>query len=158
MATKVIMNDDAFLKKGFLISTDKTLLDMNLIHHFLDQLSYWGKGISLETVQTSVQNSLCFGVYQHQKQVGFARVITDQATFAYLCDVFILPDYRKIGLSKWLIQTVRNYPNLINLRRFVLATADAHKLYGQFGFNPLKNHERWMEIFQPYPQNPEEFA
>lgn len=158
MTTKVIMNDDAFLKKGFLISTDKTLLDVVLIHHFLDQLSYWGKGICLETVKTSIENSLCFGVYQHKKQVGFARVITDQATFAYLCDVFILPDYRKAGLSKWLIQTIRGYPSLQNLRRFTLATADAHQLYEQFGFNRLKNYDRWMEIFQPYQQKLEEPA
>lgn len=157
MATKVIMNDDAFLKKGFLISTDKTLLDVHIIHHFLDQLSYWGKGISLETVQTSIQNSLCFGVYQHQTQVGFARVITDEATFAYLCDVFILPGYRKAGLSKWLIQTIRNHPALQKLRRLVLATADAHALYAQFGFTLMKNQDRWMEIFQPY-QQPEELA
>ena len=158
MATKVIMNDDAFFKKGFLISTDKALLDIALVHHFLDKLSYWGKGISLKTVQISIQNSLCFGVYQHQKQVGFARVITDEATFAYLCDVFILPEFRKAGLSKWLVQTVRNHSTLKNLRRFVLATADAHQLYGQFGFSPLKNHDRWMEIFQPQQQKPEEFA
>ncbi|RYE36182.1 MAG: N-acetyltransferase [Sphingobacteriaceae bacterium] len=154
MAIKVIMNGDAFLKKGFLISTDKTLLDINLIHHFLDQLSYWGKGISLETVKTSIQNSMCFGVYLHQKQVGFARVITDEATFAYVCDVFILPDYRKAGLSKWLIQTVRNYPGLKNLRRLVLATADAQGLYQQFGFTQIKNHDRWMEIFQPRMEEP----
>jgi N-acetylglutamate synthase-like GNAT family acetyltransferase len=158
MGTKVIMNDDAFLKKGFLISTDKTLLDVVLIHHFLDQLSYWGKGISLKTVETSIQNSLCFGLYQHKKQVGFARVITDQATFAYLCDVFVLPENRKSGLSKWLIQTVRNHPTLKNLRRFTLATADAHQLYEQFGFSTLKNHNLWMEIFQPYQQKLEEFA
>lgn len=158
MATKVIMNDDAFLKKGFLISTDKALLNIPLIHHFLDQISYWGKGISLKTVETSVQNSFCFGVYQQQKQVGFARVITDEATFAYLCDVFILPDFRKIGLSKWLIQTIRNHPNLVKLRRFVLATADAHNLYENFGFSLLKNGNRWMEIFQPYIQKTEEPA
>ncbi|RYE19106.1 MAG: N-acetyltransferase, partial [Sphingobacteriaceae bacterium] len=129
MATKVIMNDDAFIKKGFLISTDKSLLDVDVIHHFLDNLSYWGKGVSRNSVATSIQNSLCFGIYQHQKQVGFARVITDLATFAYLCDVFILPEYRKSGLSKWLLQTIRNHPNLQNLRRWILATADAHGLY-----------------------------
>lgn len=155
MTTKVIMNDDAFLKKGFLISTDKTLLDVHTIHHFLDQFSYWGKGISLKTVQTSIQNSICFGVYNQQKQVGFARIITDKATFAYLCDVFILPDYRKTGLSKWLIQTIRNHPNLENLRRLVLATADAHGLYEQFGFRRMKNADRWMEIFRPYQQSEE---
>lgn len=155
MATKVIMNDDAFFKKGFLISTDKTLLDLQMIHHFLSQISYWGKGISFDTVQTSIQNSLCFGIYQQQKQVGFARVITDEATFAYLCDVFILPDYRKIGLSKWLVQTIRNHVNLKNLRRLVLATADAHGLYEQFGFKQMKNPDRWMEIFRPYQQSEE---
>jgi len=158
MSIKVIMNDDAFFKKGFLISTDKTLLDITCIHHFLDQLSYWGKGISMQTVQTSIKNSLCFGVYHQQKQVGFARVITDHATFAYLCDVFILPAYRKSGLSKWLIQTIRNYPNLQSLRRWTLATADAHGLYEQFGFMRMKNQDRWMEIFQPKQQNPEETA
>jgi len=156
MSIKVIMNDDAFFKKGFLISTDTALLDVTLIHHFLDQLSYWGKGISLQTVQTSIQNSLCFGVYQHQKQVGFARLVTDKATFAYLCDVFILPDFRKSGLSKWLLQTIRHHPDLQNLRRWTLATADAHGLYEQFGFMRMKNHDRWMEIFQPQLQNPEE--
>ncbi len=158
MSIKVIMNDDAFLKKGFLISTDTALLDVTLIHHFLDQLSYWGKGISMQTVQTSIKNSLCFGVYHQQKQVGFARVITDHATFAYLCDVFILPAYRKSGLSKWLMQTIRNYPNLQSLRRWTLATADAHGLYEQFGFMRMKNQDRWMEIFQPKQQNPEETA
>lgn len=152
MGTKVIMNDDAFLKKGFLVSTDNSMLDINMIHHFLGQLSYWGKNISLQTVKTSIENSLCFGVYQQQKQVGFARVITDFATFAYLCDVFILPDYRKKGLSKWLIQNIRNHPNLQKLRRLVLATADAHGLYEQFGFSRMKNQDRWMEIFQPQQQ------
>jgi len=154
MAVKVIMNDDAFFKKGFLISTDKTLLDAPVIHHFLDKLSYWGKGISMDTLQTSIQNSMCFGVYYQQKQVGFARVITDEATFAYVCDVFILPDHRKAGLSKWLVQTIRNHPKLKNLRRLVLATADAQGLYEQFGFSPIKNHDRWMEIFQPRKQEP----
>ncbi len=156
MSIKVIMNDDAFFKKGFLISTDTALLNITLIHHFLDQLSYWGKGISLQTVQTSIQNSLCFGVYQHQKQVGFARLVTDKATFAYLCDVFILPDFRKSGLSKWLLQTIRHHPDLQNLRRWTLATADAHGLYEQFGFMRMKNQDRWMEIFQPQLQNSEE--
>ncbi len=150
------MNDDAFLKKGFLISTNKALLEVNTIHHFLDKISYWGKGISISTVKISIQNSMCFGIYQAQKQVGFARVVTDLATFAYLCDVFILPDYRKSGLSKWLIQTIRNHPELKNLRRLVLATADAHGLYEQFGFTQMKNQDRWMEIFQPKTQTQEE--
>ncbi len=141
-----------------MISTDKSLLDIDVIHGFLDNLSYWGKGVSRNLVATSIQNSLCFGVYQYQKQVGFARVITDLATFAHLCDVFVLPDYRKSGLSKWLLQTIRSYPDLQNLRRWTLATADAHGLYGQFGFTKLRNHDGWMEIFQPNQQNEEEPA
>ena len=158
MASKVIMNDDAFFNKGFLISTDKNLLDISLIHHFLDHLSYWGNGISMQTVETSIQNSLCFGIYKQGKQVGFARVITDFATFAYLCDVFVLPDYRKNGLSKWLLQTITAHPQLQNLRRFILATADAQALYKQFGFSVLKKAERWMEIFTPRPLKMEDNA
>lgn len=158
MASKVIMNDDSFLKKGFRISTDKALLDLPMIHHFLNEISYWGKGISFDLVNTSVQNSLCFGVYHQNKQIGFARVITDQATFAYLSDVFILPDYRKMGLSKWLIQIICDHSYLKNVRRFVLATADAHGLYKQFGFVEMKSQNRWMEIFQPYLQQQEELV
>ncbi|HEY4323380.1 MAG TPA: GNAT family N-acetyltransferase [Mucilaginibacter sp.] len=146
----VVMNDDFFLKKGFLISTDQSLLDMEMIYKYLDQDSYWAKDISSERVKRSIENSLCFGVYQHDQQIGLARVITDKATFAYLCDVFILPAFRGVGLSKWLMQSIITYPELEGLRRWSLATSDAHGLYSQFGFTPISKPENWMEIFKPY--------
>jgi GNAT superfamily N-acetyltransferase len=147
---KIFMNDQAFLDKGFLISTDKTLLDLDVIYNYLDNESYWAKGIAVEKLKTAIEHSVCFGVYHHKQQIGFARVITDQATFAYIADVFILSQFRKLGLSKWLVQTIRNYPVLQGLRRWSLATADAHRLYGQFGFVGLSKPENWMEIFTPY--------
>ena len=99
----------------------------------------------------AIDNSMCFGVYHDKKQIGFARLITDNATFAYLADVFILDAYRGRGLSKWLMQTIMGYPEVQGLRRWVLATADAHGLYKQFGFGPLAKPDRWMDIFTPYP-------
>ena len=111
--------------------------------------SYWAENIPLEVVQRSIDGSLCFGVYQNDKQIGLARVITDEATFAYLCDVFINEVYRGRGLSKWLMETILSYPGLQGLRRFMLATKDAHGLYEQFGFVPLTLPERWMHIHQP---------
>jgi len=148
---KIIMNDQTFLGKGFLISTDKNLLDFNIIYNYLNNDSYWAKGITVEKLKTAIEHSICFGVYHQKVQVGFARVITDQATFAYIADVFILPDFRKQGLSKWLIQTIRTYPLLRGgIRRWVLATADAHGLYSQFGFTTIASPDRWMEIFTPY--------
>jgi N-acetylglutamate synthase-like GNAT family acetyltransferase len=150
MTTKVFMNDDAFIKKGFYISTDKTLLDFDAIYNYLDNDSYWAKGIPVEKLKKSIENSLCFGVYQDKKQAGFARIITDKATFAYLCDVFILPDFRGVGLSKWLVQTITGHTDLQGLRRWSLATLDAHGLYKQFGFTPITHADRWMEIFTPY--------
>jgi N-acetylglutamate synthase-like GNAT family acetyltransferase len=146
----VFMNDDFFLKKGFLISTDQSLLDMDMIYKYLSQDSYWAKGIQSERVKRAIENSLCFGVYQHNKQIGLARIITDKATFAYLCDVFILPEFRGNGLSKWLMQSIVAYPDLQGLRRWSLATADAHGLYSQFGFTPISKPEVWMEIYKPY--------
>ncbi|MBB5394458.1 GNAT family N-acetyltransferase [Mucilaginibacter sp. AK015] len=146
----VFMNDEAFEKKGFLISTDKTLLDFDVIFNYLDQQSYWATHISPQRLKTAIQNSLCFGVYKDDAQVGFARVITDMATFAYLCDVFVLPDYKGNGLSKWIMQTIMNHPDLQGLRRWSLATRDAHGLYQQFGFTPLTNPDQWMQIFTPY--------
>lgn len=147
---KTIINDEAFIKKGFSISTNQDLLDFELIYQFLDRDSYWAQGILPEKLRMAIRNSLCFGIYYQQEQVGFARVITDKATFAYLADVFILPAYRKKGLSKWLIQTILAHPDLQGLRRWSLATADAHSLYTQFGFTPIAKAERWMEIFTPY--------
>ncbi|HEY8929121.1 MAG TPA: GNAT family N-acetyltransferase [Mucilaginibacter sp.] len=147
---RVIINDEALLKNGFLISTDKHLLNFDLIYNYLDKDSYWAKGIPAEKLKQAIEGSLCFGVYKDGAQAGFARVITDKATFAYLCDVFILPAYRRNSLSKWLMQTIRNHPELQGLRRWSLATADAHGLYEQFGFTSLSKPQNWMEIYAPY--------
>lgn len=137
------------VKQGeFEISTDLARLQLNEIHRYLSR-SYWASGRSLETVRSSTHNSLCFGLYHGPRQVGFARVISDKATFAYLCDVYVLEDYQGQGLGKWLMSVVVSHPELQNLRRFVLATRDAHGLYEQFGFVSLQNADRWMEIFKP---------
>jgi N-acetylglutamate synthase-like GNAT family acetyltransferase len=146
----VFMNDEVFIKRDFLISTDKTLLDVEVIYNYLNDDSYWAQGIPLEKLKKAIANSMCFGVYNNSKLVGFARVVTDNATFAYICDVFILPIYRKKGLSKWLMQTIVNHPELQGLRRWSLATTDAQKLYSQFGFSQISKPENWMEIFTPY--------
>ncbi len=148
--SKTIMNDDVFLKKGFLISTDKSLIDFNAVYRYLDEESYWAGGIPVGTLQRAIENSICFGIYQGAAQAGFARVVTDKATFAYICDVFVLPEYRRQGLSKWLMQTIVEHPELQGLRRWSLATADAQGLYSQFGFEQISKPERWMEKFKPY--------
>ena len=139
-------------RDGFTISTDKARLDVPAIHDFLAHFSYWARNVPLSTVQKSIENSLCFGIYDGNKQVGFARVITDYAVFAYLADVFILEAYRGRGLAKWLITCIVSYPELQNLRRWMLATKDAHGLYAQYGFNPLSKPERFMEASQPAAQ------
>ncbi len=130
------------------ISTDKSLLDTGVIFNFLST-SYWAKGRSLEVIRKSIRNSLCFGVYLNRKQIGFARVVTDYATFAYIADVFILEDHRGKGFSKQLMAVIIGYPELKNIRRWMLATKDAHNLYNKFGFLQLKNPERFMEIVNP---------
>ena len=147
-----VINDKFYLKKGYNISTDQDNIDLEMIYEYLNEESYWSKGISFDTVKKSVLNSICFGIYLTGRQVGFARVVTDKATFAYICDVFILPDHRGLGLSKWLIQTVFAHSELQGLRRWSLATADAHGLYRKFGFKQIIRPERWMEIFTPYLQ------
>ncbi|HSU91315.1 MAG TPA: GNAT family N-acetyltransferase [Sporolactobacillaceae bacterium] len=129
----------------FLISTDRAKLDVEVIHRFLTR-SYWAEGIPRETVIRAIENSLCFGVYNGAEQVGFARVVSDFATFAYLADVFILEPYRERGLGKELIATVMAHPELQGLRRWSLGTRDAHGLYAQFGFTALENPSRMMEI------------
>ncbi|MBU1372530.1 MAG: GNAT family N-acetyltransferase [Bacteroidetes bacterium] len=150
MKSKVLLNDVVYLDKGFLISTDKSLLNKDFIYNFLTNQSYWAKGIPIEKVETSINESICFGVYHQQQQVGFARVISDKSTFAYLADVFIIDEYRKQGLSKWLIQTIMAHTDFQSLRRWMLATADAHELYEKFGFEPLNAANRWMQVFIPY--------
>ena len=128
----------------YFISTDKSRLDLTVIHDFLTK-SYWAAGIPIETMKKSIEHSLAFGVYKDGKQVGFARVITDFATFAYIGDVFILEDYRGQGLSKWLMEVIADYPELQGLRRWVLLTRDAHRLYRKTGFTEPQNPERYME-------------
>src|ERR1700748_3646592 len=147
---KVIMNDETFLKKGFIISTDKSMIDFETVYNYLNNDSYWAQGIPVERLKRAIDNSMCFGVYYRGLQAGFARVVTDKASFAYICDVFILPDFRRTGLSKWLMQSIKQHPELQGLRRWSLATADAHKLYEQFGFTSITKPENWMEIFTPY--------
>jgi RpiB/LacA/LacB family sugar-phosphate isomerase len=132
----------------FEISTDPRRIDVAVVHQFLTS-SYWAKGIPVETVQRSLQNSLCFGLYHAEQQVGFARVITDRATFAYLADVFVLPAFRGRGLSKWLMECIFAHEELQGLRRWSLATRDAHKLYQQFGFRALAAPDLWKEKHDP---------
>jgi len=143
--------DALHIQRGdYLLSTDPSLLQLDRIHEFLSTQSYWAKGRSLETVRLSVANSLCFGIYRANSQVGFARVVTDFATFAWLCDVFILPEECGHGLGKWLVENVTSHPALKTIRRMLLATRDAHELYHPYGgFQPLANPERWMERFNP---------
>jgi len=131
------------------ISTDPALLDVGLIHRFLSRDSYWAQNIPLSVVQRSIAQSLCFGMYEAEQQIGFARVVTDAATFAYLADVFIVPSHRQLGLGKRLMAAVMAHPDLRGLRRFMLATRDAHALYRQFGFAPPKNPQVLMERHEP---------
>jgi GNAT superfamily N-acetyltransferase len=130
----------------YCISTDKAKLDIDAIHEFLSTKAYWCLNIPKEKVQTGIRHSLCFGVYKGNKQVGFARVISDFSAIAYLGDVYILEEERGKGLSKWLMQTVMGHPDLQGLRRWILLTGDAHGLYRQFGWTELANPGRWMEL------------
>ena len=135
-------------KNRYSINDEKEKLDIDFIHSFLTR-SYWAEDIPKDVIKRSVDGALCFGVYEGEKQVGFARMITDKATFAYLADVFIIEEYRGRGLSKWLMKVIMSHPDLQGLRRMMLATRDAHKLYAQFGFVPLSNVDRWMQIHNP---------
>lgn len=127
------------------ISTDKSRLQIEIIQRFLVEDSYWAQDRTLEQTEKAIENSICFGVYTGTRQIGFARVVSDCATFAYIGDVFILEEFRGSGLSKGLMEAMLAHPDLQNLRRWVLATLDAHGLYEQFGFHNLKFPERWME-------------
>lgn len=136
----------------YLYSTDKTKLDVAYVHHFLSKESYWAKNIPIDIVNKSIEGSLCFGVYKNNKQVGFARVITDYATFGYLADVFIDKEYRGQGLSKELMKFIMEQDVIKKLRRFMLATLDAHSLYAQFGFESQEGNKRLMGVkfFEEY--------
>jgi GNAT superfamily N-acetyltransferase len=128
----------------FLISTDRARIDVNAVHAFLTNC-YWAAGIPRETVARSIDGSLSFGMYCGERQVGFARVITDRATYAYLGDVYVLEEFRGQDLAKWLMECIIKHPELQGLRRWSLLTRDAHGLYERFGFRALEKPERWME-------------
>jgi len=128
------------------ISTDDSKLDIDLIHRYLSEESYWASGIPYELVERSIENSLCFGAYENDRQVGFARVVTDYATFAYLADVFVLPSHRGQGIGHEILEAVKNHPDLQRLRRWHLVTRDAHALYKEFGFRELESPPRHMEM------------
>jgi GNAT superfamily N-acetyltransferase len=131
-------------RDGFIISTDPARIDLDVVHGFLTG-SYWAEGIPPEVVRRSIEHSLCFGLYQDRRQIGFARVITDRATFAYLGDVFVLEAFRGRGLARWLLEVVQSHPELQGLRRWVLLTRDAHALYRQAGWSSLAAPDRYME-------------
>jgi GNAT superfamily N-acetyltransferase len=135
--------------ENFVISTDKERLDSEAIQKFLSEESYWAKSRTYEQTLRAIENSICFGLYLDDRQIGFARVVSDQAAFAYLGDVYILDEFRGQGLSKWLMETILSHPDLQGLRRWLLATRDAHGLYAQYDFTPLKVPERWMERNAP---------
>ena len=133
-------------KDGFIISTDKSRLDMNVIFDYLSNRSYWAKGIRMDMVKRAAENSICFGVYENDKQIGYARVVTDKATIGYIGDVFILKTHRGRGLSKWLMECILKHPELQGFRRWILLTKDAHGLYKQFGFNEPEEPATYMEL------------
>ena len=135
-------------REHFTISTDPARLDLKVIHDFLTQ-SYWAAGVPIETVKRARENSLPFGLYEDDRQIGFARVVTDYTTFAYLADVFILESFRGAGLGKWLVAVIDSHPELKGMRRWMLATRDAHKLYQTTGFKSLKQPDHWMEKHNP---------
>lgn len=137
-----------------LYSDNKELLDANAIHKYLSEESYWAQGIPKEIVLKAIHGSVCFGAYDNGRQIAFARVITDGATFGYLADVYVLESYRKKGVSKNLIKLIMSYPAFLGLRRFMLATKDAHSLYEKYGFKKLSTPDRFMEIkpFENYGQ------
>ncbi len=134
------------MERDFYVSTDKNKLDVELIHHFLNNDSYWAKGRSMETVRKSIDNSLCFGVFEEAAQIGFARVVTDYSVFAWIMDVFILNNYRKNGLGRKLMDAIMSHPALQNLQRWGLATDDAHGLYEKYGFIIIQKPHIFMEL------------
>ena len=135
----------------FTISTDPARLDMDVIVDMLAR-AYWAVGRPRDRTERAVQNSMVFGIYEDDKQIGVARVVTDYSIFAYLCDVFIHEDYRAHGLGKWLIQTIMEHPDLRDMRRWVLVTTDAHGLYKQYGFTSIEDPEHWMQNFKLFPE------
>ena len=131
------------------ISSERADVDFEVVHGFLHADAYWCRGVPRPVLEKAIANSLCFSAFVDDRQIGFARVVTDRATFAYLCDVFVLPSARGQGASRKLLESIDKHPDLQGLRRFLLATADAHGLYAQYGFVPLSRTERFMERYRP---------
>lgn len=138
-------------KDEYQVSTDPSRLSLEMIHGFLSNESYWAKNIPREVVERSIANSVCFGLYHNQEQIGFARVVTDKATFAYLADVFIREAYRGKGLSKWLMEIIQTHPELQGLRRWMLGTRDAHGLYEQSGWSVMDEETRKRFMQRHFP-------
>ena len=132
----------------YVVSTDPVRIDIESVHRFLSDEAYWSPGVPLDVVRRAIAGSIVFGLYRGSEQVGLARVVTDRATFAWLCDVYVLKEHRGHGLGKWLMECVKAHPDLQGLRRWMLATRDAHGLYAQFGYEPV-DPERFMEIRDP---------
>ena len=135
-------------RDGYLISTDASMLDLEVVHGYLSR-SYWAAGVPEDVVRRSIENSLCFGVYRGEEQAGFARVVTDRATFAYLADVFVLEEHRGQGIGTWLVEVILSHPDLQGLRRWMLATRDAHDLYRRYAFTELARPAIFMERKDP---------
>ena len=140
------MDNLTLYKDDYCISTDRSKLDVDAIHNFLSTQSYWCQNIPFEKVKKSIDNSLNFGLYYKDQQIGFARIVSDFSTMAYLGDVYVLPEHRGKGLSKWMMQVIMSHPELQGLRRWMLLTADAHGLYKQFGWKEIANPDRYMEV------------
>ncbi len=140
------MDQLTIYKDNFCISTQKEKLDIDAIHEFLSTKAYWCLNIPRNKVEHAIMNSLCFGVYLDDKQIGFARIISDYSTIAYLGDVYVLEEYRGLGLSKWLMEVIMSYPTLQDLRRWILLTGDAHELYRKFGWTEIADPTKWMEL------------
>jgi GNAT superfamily N-acetyltransferase len=139
-------------REKYIISTDKAKLDMGMIHHFLYTSAHWAAGRPMSVVRKSIENSLCFGLYQYKEQIGFARLVTDYATVGWICDMFILPEHRSQGLGRWLVECMMEYPEIKDLRRILLNTRDAHDLYLKYaGFRSLLSPESWLERFNESP-------
>jgi len=139
-------------RESFTISTEKSRLDVAAIHHFLYTSAHWATGRPMSIVRKSIENSLCFGLYEGDKQVGFARLVTDCATVGWICDMFILPSHRGMGLGRWLVECMMEHPDVRGLRRILLNTRDAHELYTKYaGFRPLLRAESWLERFNESP-------
>jgi GNAT superfamily N-acetyltransferase len=150
---------DLIERRGDLeLSSDPARLDRALIHRYLANESYWAAGVPQRVVERALDHSLCFGIYRGRSQLAFARAVTDRATFAYLADVFVVAEHRGRGLGKWLVEAIGRHPELQGLRRWLLATRNAHALYAQYGFKPLANPARFMErhdleVYAPKPSS-----